>query len=176
MRNFGKQCHSSYNRSPADTKGRGRPQTRKAVAPGQMAPGTPPHRRPRQPGPLNVARNSLATTSNFEVTPLELQRFQTLLNLHTIELHAKFWKTVPQLIQQVARRHERPRLPARLGDLASLCAAPRSPPAPRARQPRGHPLIDEHVRQSPPMSHVIPSRLLQILKSHCWNCNVSSDY
>ena len=90
MRNFGKQCHSSYNRSPADTKGRGHP----------------------QPGPINVARNSLATTSNFEVTLLELQRFQRLLKLHPIELRAKFWKTVPQLTQQVARRHERPWTPA----------------------------------------------------------------
>ena len=64
-----------------------------------------------QPGPLNVARNSLATTSNFEVTLLELQRFQRLLKLHPIELRAKFWKTVPQLTQQVARRRERPRPP-----------------------------------------------------------------
>jgi len=86
VRNFGKQCHSSYNRSPADTKGHSHP----------------------QPGPINVARNSLATTSNFEVTLLELQRFQRLLKLHPIELRARFWKTVPQLIQQVARRHERP--------------------------------------------------------------------
>ena len=63
------------------------------------------HHRPQapQPGPINVARNSLATTSNFEVTLLELQRFQRLLKLHPIELRAKFWKTVPQVIQQVAR-------------------------------------------------------------------------
>ena len=65
-----------------------------------------------QPGPINVARNSLATTSNFEVTLLELQRFQRLLKLHPNELRAKFWKTVPQLTQQVARRHERPQPPA----------------------------------------------------------------
>ena len=62
----------------------------------------PPHRRrllliggavPRpsmlSPTP-NLARNSLATLSNIEFRSLELQRFQTLLKLHSIELRARF--------------------------------------------------------------------------------------
>ena len=39
---------------------------------------------------LNFARNSLAALSNHELRALELQRFQTLLNVHTIELRAVF--------------------------------------------------------------------------------------
>ena len=39
---------------------------------------------------LSFACNSPATLSNREFTTLELQRFQTLLKLHPIELHAKF--------------------------------------------------------------------------------------
>ena len=39
---------------------------------------------------INVARNSLATISNFEFAALELQRFLALLNLRPIELHATF--------------------------------------------------------------------------------------
>ena len=39
---------------------------------------------------LNFARNSLAALSNHELRSLELQRFQTLLNVHTIELRAVF--------------------------------------------------------------------------------------
>ena len=39
---------------------------------------------------LNFARNSLAALSNHELRSLELQRFQTLLNVHTIELRAIF--------------------------------------------------------------------------------------
>ena len=38
----------------------------------------------------NVARNSPATLSNIEFRSLELQRFQTLLKLHPIELRARF--------------------------------------------------------------------------------------
>ena len=100
--------------------------------------GLSPHRRAWQPGPINVARNSLATTSNFEVTLLELQRFQRLLKLHQNELRAKFWETVPQPTQQVARRHERPRPRAR---------CPRGPPHRRAWQP-GHTITYKH-RQDP---------------------------
>ena len=46
-----------------------------------------------RPGPLplsNFARNSPATISNSEFRSLELQRFQTLLNVHPIELRATF--------------------------------------------------------------------------------------
>ena len=39
---------------------------------------------------LNFACNSPTTLSNYEFTTLELQRFQTLLKLHPIELHASF--------------------------------------------------------------------------------------
>ena len=39
---------------------------------------------------LNFACNSPATISNIEFTALKSQRFQTLLNLHPIELHATF--------------------------------------------------------------------------------------
>ena len=38
----------------------------------------------------NFACNSPVTISNLEFASLELQRFQTLLNLHLIELHATF--------------------------------------------------------------------------------------
>ena len=38
----------------------------------------------------NFACNSPATLSNLEIRSLELQRFQTLLKLHPIELHATF--------------------------------------------------------------------------------------
>ena len=40
--------------------------------------------------PTNVACNSPATISNHELAALELQRFQTLLNLYPVELHATF--------------------------------------------------------------------------------------
>ena len=40
--------------------------------------------------PINFACNSLATISNREFVALELQRFLTLLNLRSIELHATF--------------------------------------------------------------------------------------
>ena len=39
---------------------------------------------------LNFACNSPTNLSNYEFTTLELQRFQTLLKLHPIELHASF--------------------------------------------------------------------------------------
>ena len=38
----------------------------------------------------NFAYNSPTTLSNLEIRSLELQRFQTLLKLHLIELHASF--------------------------------------------------------------------------------------
>ena len=57
-----------------------------------------PRRRPRapQPGqrgyraPSNFARNSPMNISGFELASLELQRFRRLLNVHAIELRAKF--------------------------------------------------------------------------------------
>ena len=43
----------------------------------------------------NSACNSPTTISNLEFTTLELQRFQTLLKLHRIELHATFRRAGP---------------------------------------------------------------------------------
>ena len=40
--------------------------------------------------PKNVARNSHVNLSNFELTSLELQRFQALLKIQAIELRATF--------------------------------------------------------------------------------------
>ena len=71
--------------------------------PGQASP------RPRapQPGPgllyvaqrwlsiINFACNSPVACSNIEFASLELQRFQTLLKLHPIELHATFLRPGP---------------------------------------------------------------------------------
>ena len=47
------------------------------------------------PAPPNSARNSPTTISNLEFPTLELQRFQTLLKLHPIELRATFLRTSP---------------------------------------------------------------------------------
>ena len=44
-------------------------------------------------GSPNFACNSPATISNVEFTALKSQRFQTLLNLHPIELHASFLRS-----------------------------------------------------------------------------------
>lgn len=54
---------------------------------------------PLIPAPTpNFACNSPATISNLEFTTLELQRFQTLLKLHPIELHATFLGECPGII------------------------------------------------------------------------------
>ena len=47
----------------------------------------------------NFACNSPATISNLEFITLELQRFQTLLKLHPIELHATFLGASPTIRQ-----------------------------------------------------------------------------
>ena len=57
---------------------------------------------------LSFACNSPATLSNREFTTLELQRFQTLLKLHPIELHAKFGGGGVVAAQGVAARRCRP--------------------------------------------------------------------
>ena len=59
---------------------------------------------------LSFACNSPATLSNREFTTLELQRFQTLLKLHPIELHAKFGGGGVVAAQGVAARPYRPRV------------------------------------------------------------------
>ena len=48
----------------------------------------------------NSARYSPTTISNLEFTTLELQRFQTLLKLHPIELHATFLGECPGSIHR----------------------------------------------------------------------------
>ena len=48
------------------------------------------HRGLALPPPINFACNSPTTLSNYEFVVLEFQRFQTLLKLHPIELHATF--------------------------------------------------------------------------------------
>ena len=50
------------------------------------------------PPPSNFARNSPATLSNIEFRSLELQRFQTLLKLHPIELRATFLGSCPTVV------------------------------------------------------------------------------
>ena len=92
------------------------------------------------------------------------------------------------------RRRARP--PARLGDLTSFGAAPRSPPVPsgpsgalhtsgawradvwlgassrspaRPRRPRLG--LYSHRCCAPPMSHAIPPRLFRTMSSQRWNCN-----
>ena len=44
--------------------------------------------------PRSFACNSPRAISTYEFTSAELQRFQTLLNFHPNELHAKFWGQV----------------------------------------------------------------------------------
>ena len=110
----------------------------------RIGPGATPSSTSTMASPTHSACNSLATTSNFEVTLLELQRFQRLLKLHPNELRAKFWETVPQPTQQVARRHERPWPRARPGrrdpgpDQATVAPGQMAParPRPRARNVR----------------------------------------
>ena len=79
--------------------------------------------RPRAPAPPNFACNSLTTISNFEFRSLELQRFQPLLKLLPIELHASFWRQRhatthrhrSQTSSSASRHHKRDRIrPARL--------------------------------------------------------------
>ena len=92
---------------------RGRRPTRESSAPraslgaSSRSPARPPHLRtlarpalaPLIPAPTpNFACNSPMTASSFEFRSLELQRFQTLLKLLPIELHATFvedrpWRT-----------------------------------------------------------------------------------
>ena len=60
----------------------------------------------------NFACNSPTTLSNPEMRSLELQRFQTLLKLHPIELHASFLRGGPRHRPRVPRpRRHTPRTP-----------------------------------------------------------------
>ena len=64
-----------------------------------------------EPAP-NSACNSPTTLSNPEIRLAELQRFQTLLKLHPIELHASFLRGGPRHRPRVPRpRRHTPRTP-----------------------------------------------------------------
>ena len=71
---------------------------------------------------LSFACNSPATLSNREFTTLELQRFQTLLKLHPIELHAKFGGRWCRRRPRVAAWPCRPRVsqPGSVGQVGRL--------------------------------------------------------
>ena len=82
---------------------------------------------PLIPAPTpNFACNSPATISNLEFTTLELQRFQTLLKLHPIELHATFLEESPA----ATHRHR---------DQAPHPAIARAIPAPTPNSARNSP-------------------------------------
>ena len=53
---------------------------------------------------LNFACNSPKSLSNFEIRPLELQRFHASLKLHPIELHATFLGSAPDTTTGTAAR------------------------------------------------------------------------
>ena len=78
------ELHATFRRAgPAATHGR-RDQASHPAITHVIAEPTP-----------NSACNSPTTISNLEFTTLELQRFQTLLKLHRIELHATFRRAGP---------------------------------------------------------------------------------
>ena len=104
--------------------------------------------------PNNVARNSPASISDFEIISLGLQRLWDVSKNDQVKLRATFRGRgvgVWCLSARVLRR-----LPlGPFGAFRSGCAW---------WQPIPH--------GSPTMSHVIPPRVFQTLKSCCWNCNV----
>ena len=108
--------------------------------------------------PNNVARNSPASISDFEITSLGLQRLWRMLKVQAIELRAIFfWRWARSLAGP--SRHP---LASQLG-----------PPAARSRRDSSGGLSRQPIPHgSPTMSHVIPPRVFQTLKSCCWNCNV----
>ena len=59
---------------------------------------------------LNFACNSPKSLSNFEIRPLELQRFHASLKLHPIELHATFLGSAPDTTTGTAAWPPHPRL------------------------------------------------------------------
>ena len=100
----------------------------------------------------NFACNSPETTSNLEFRSLELQRFQTLLKLLPIELHATFRGQSPNTTT---------------GTVARPLLGPHPSPSALAPGPSLPSFLNPH-----PISHAIPPRLLQILNLDRWNCNV----
>ena len=109
----------------------------------------------------NFARNSPAISSNFEFMSLELQRFRVVSKNDRGKLRAKF----------VWARH------AALRGVRCRCdnAWPAGDTTPiRPARPLAclQSLSKRLHRGCPKMSHVIPLRLVQILNSCRWNCNV----
>ena len=80
---------------------------------------------------INFACNSPTTLSNLEIRSLGLQRFQTLLNLHPIELHATFLGRAPDTAHghrsQDLRSLRRPPHRRALGVVPRGCMKERSP-------------------------------------------------
>ena len=111
--------------------------------------------------PKNVARNSPAISSNFEFMSLELQRFRVVSKNDRGKLRAKFVWARPAALRGVRCRCDNA-WPA--GD-----ATPIRPARPLACLQS---LSKRLHRGCPKMSHVIPLRLVQILNSCRWNCNV----
>ena len=105
----------------------------------------------------NVARNSPARISDFEIASLELQRLWAMSKNDRVKLRATFGGLGE--VWARARPSSWPRL------RPSLRLRPSSRPRPPSR-PSSRP------RGSSTMSHVIPLCVFQTLKSHRWNCNV----
>ena len=115
-----------------------------------------PHRHPPAPRPAlaaliaeptpNFARNSPTTASSFEFRPLELQRFQTSLKLHSIELRATFLE---------GRTRDCPRRP-QPGPLESQ---PSHTPTPQASRPAFTP---NFARNSPTTASSFELRSLEL--------------
>ena len=118
-------------------------------------PPPPTHTTARPSGALdtrltNLACNSPAILSNFEIRSLELQRFQTLLNLHPIELHATF--------------EEGQAPPPPTGTAASPCIS---------CTPGTSGALHAGIVWSASMLHVIPLGLFRNLNCVRWYFNVS---
>ena len=111
--------------------------------------------------PKNVARNSPAISSNFEFMSLELQRFRVVSKNDRGKLRAKFVWARSAALRGVRCRCDNA-WPA--GDTTPIC-----PARPLACLPS----LSKRLHYGcPKMSHVIPLRLVQILNSRRWNCNV----
>ena len=103
----------------------------------------------------NVARNSLAIISNIEMESLELQRLWATSKNDRVKLRATFgW---------VSQERGAYRRCGRACDTAGHTMRTRRAPVR---------FLQSWSRGSSTMSHVIPLRLFQTLKSSRWNCNV----
>ena len=116
----------------------------------------------------NFACNSPTTISNFEFRSLELQRFRPLLKLLPIELHASFLEatrgnTVPPPTSTAARPSGPSGALHTSGTGSLMCGWARCFDS----RPSLPSFLNPHL-----ISHAIPLRLLQVLNSDRWNCNV----